>query len=373
MLKLDASAAQISVLALITDAYGSNGGIAQFNRDLCSAMALSACVSKLKIIARAGDTPSSDDLPETVNYRIAKRFGKVGFLVSALFAAIHLRPTIIVIGHINFCFVGVLLARLIGSRTILIVYGGEAWRARQSSSVNRSISRVDCVASISQLTMDRLSGWAHIDAHRRYILPCCVDLGRFTPGPQNDALVDAFRLTGKRVIMTMGRLATEEQAKGFDEVIAQLPRLIATIPNLVYVICGKGSDARRLRDKAAALGVSDQVIFTGFVPEDQKADFYRLADAYVMPSRGEGFGIVILEALACGVPVLGSSIDGTSEALMGGALGLCVDPRNADALCAGILETLPKGRSVEQPAGLCGFSVDAFKARVTSMFVQALR
>ncbi len=373
MHKRDASPGRISVLALITDAYGSHGGIAQFNQDLCTATALSSRVSKLTIVARSGEKPSSGDLPETVKYSVATRFGKLGFLVRALVAAIHLRPTIIVIGHINFCFVGALIARLVGSRTILIVYGGEAWRARQSSSVNRSISRVDCVASISQLTMSRLGGWAHVDAHRQYLLPCCVDLGKFTPGPQNKALVDALRLAGKRVIMTMGRLATEEQAKGFDEVIAQIPRLINAIPNLVYVICGKGSDARRLRDKAAALGVSDQVIFTGFVPENQKADFYRLADAYVMPSRGEGFGIVILEALACGVPVLGSSIDGTSEALMGGNLGLCVDPRNADALYAGIRETLAKGRSTEQPAGLSYFSVDAFNARVNAMFEQAMR
>ena len=89
-----------------------------------------------------------------------------------------------------------------------------------------------------------------------------------------------------------------------------------------------GSDHGRLEAKAAALHVLDRVVFSGFVPEEQKADYYRLADAYVMPSRGEGFGIAFLEALACGLPVLGSKLDGGREALLDGALGLLVDPAN---------------------------------------------
>jgi glycosyltransferase involved in cell wall biosynthesis len=86
-------------------------------------------------------------------------------------------------------------------------------------------------------------------------------------------------------------------------------------------------DRRCLQEKARSLGVHGRVVFAGYVPESEKADHYRLADAYVMPGRGEGFGIVYLEALACGVPVVASEVDGSREAVREGALGILVDPR----------------------------------------------
>ena len=77
-------------------------------------------------------------------------------------------------------------------------------------------------------------------------------------------------------------------------------------------------------------GLSDRVVFAGFIPEAEKADHYRLADAYVMPGRGEGFGFVFLEAMACGIPVVGSRLDGSREALRQGDLGILVDPDRPD-------------------------------------------
>ena len=76
------------------------------------------------------------------------------------------------------------------------------------------------------------------------------------------------------------------------------------------------------------MGLSDRVIFTGYIPESEKIAHYNLADVYVMPSTGEGFGIVLLEAVACGVPVVGSRVDGSREALLDGQLGRLVDPGN---------------------------------------------
>src|SRR5258708_18021771 len=109
--------------------------------------------------------------------------------------------------------------------------------------------------------------------------------------------------------MTMGRLVAGERYKGFDEVIEILPLLIKTTPNLSYMIIGEGNDRRRLQEKVKTLGVEDYVVFTGFISEEEKCTHYNLADAFVMPSRGEGFGIAFLEALACGVPVGASIID----------------------------------------------------------------
>jgi phosphatidyl-myo-inositol dimannoside synthase len=94
-----------------------------------------------------------------------------------------------------------------------------------------------------------------------------------------------------------------------------MPALIKEIPTIAYLIAGDGTDRHRLEEKAKSLGVHGRVVFAGYIPESEKADHYRLADAYVMPGRGEGFGIVYLEALACGVPVVASQVDGGREAV----------------------------------------------------------
>jgi glycosyltransferase involved in cell wall biosynthesis len=96
------------------------------------------------------------------------------------------------------------------------------------------------------------------------------------------------------------------------------------------MIVGDGDDRGRLEEKVKSLGLSQQVIFAGKILEHEKASHYCLADAYVMPSHGEGFGIVFLEALACGVPVIGSKVDGSREALLDGQLGRLVDANLPD-------------------------------------------
>jgi glycosyltransferase involved in cell wall biosynthesis len=128
-------------------------------------------------------------------------------------------------------------------------------------------------------------------------------------------------------------------------VLEALPTLIEEFPDLAYVVAGEGVDRKRLEAKAEALGISRHVVFTGYVPEEDKPDLYRLADAFVLAGRGEGFGIVLLEAMASGVPVLGSTLDATREVLKDGALGAVVDPRDGEALRTAIASLLrrPKG------------------------------
>jgi glycosyltransferase involved in cell wall biosynthesis len=112
------------------------------------------------------------------------------------------------------------------------------------------------------------------------------------------------------------------------------------------------------------------VVFTGYVPEWEKSDLYRLADAYVMPSRGEGFGIVLLESMACGTPVVASRVDGGCEALRDGELGVLVDPADSTDIRQGVLKALKRPRLI--PVGLEGFSFDRFVARVGMLLDRVL-
>jgi glycosyltransferase involved in cell wall biosynthesis len=97
-------------------------------------------------------------------------------------------------------------------------------------------------------------------------------------------------------------------------------------------------------------------------------DYYNLADAFVMPGRGEGFGIVYLEAMACGVPVVASALDGSREALLDGKLGVLVNPLDPASIKQGICEALSRGKDV--PLGLDYFSGRCFHERVQGIFDQ---
>ena len=125
---------------------------------------------------------------------------------------------------------------------------------------------------------------------RAFILPNCVDLDQFQPQQRDVTLVQRYGLQSSRVILTIGRLASQERYKGFDEVIDVMPRLLKRFPNLKYLVVGDGPDRPRLEAKVAALGLSDKVIFAGYIPESEKVAHYNLADAYVMPSRGRASG-----------------------------------------------------------------------------------
>ena len=204
--------------------------------------------------------------------------------------------------------------------------------------------------------------WSNLTQKKYALLPNAITQSHYGVGPKSAELVEWYGLRGKTVVMTLGRLAAEEKYKGFDEIMDLLPALIKQIPQIAYVIVGDGDDRPRLEAKAKSLGVGDRVVFTGFIREAEKADHYRLADAFVMPGRGEGFGFVFLEALACGIPVVGSKLDGSREALRQGELGLLVDPDRPDDIAAGILEALKRPRGVI-PEGLNYFSFENFTKR----------
>ena len=100
------------------------------------------------------------------------------------------------------------------------------------------------------------------------------------------------------------------------------------MPNAIYLIAGAGDDKQRLEHLAAERGLAGRVVFTGHVPADELPSYYALADVFAMPSTGEGFGIVFLEAAACGLPVIAGNADGSVDALGEGQIGCLVDPRH---------------------------------------------
>ncbi len=350
------------ILVLLTDAFGGHGGIGKFNRDLLTALANDPSVSQVVALPRLmPDSPGA--IPDKVVYLTNSLGGKLSFL-RAVFGLLRDRRgfDLIVCGHINLMPIAYLARMIMRAPLLLITHGIDVWRPTRSTLVNYLVRKVDAFISVSELTKRRFISWSGISPSKGRILPNCFDPSSFTPGTKNPDLLRHYGLEGKTVLLTTGRLASEERAKGFDEIIELLPELRKQIPNIAYLIIGDGNDKARLEEKVRQLKVRDLVVFTGYVNESEKTAHYRLADAYVMPSRGEGFGIVYLEAMACGIPAVGSAVDGSKEALRGGALGILVDPNDPSSIMRGILEALARPKCV--PVGLDYFSFANYEKRL---------
>jgi phosphatidyl-myo-inositol dimannoside synthase len=351
----------IRALVLTTDAFGGMGGIAQYNRDLLTALTDVPGMTEVVAIPRIVPGPPQA-LPPKLQYVAEAGGGKVRFARAALRGA-RGRFDLIVCGHVNLLPIAGLLRLRHRAPLVLVVYGIDVWKPHASWLVRRLIRRVDGVWSISEITRDRMMAWSGVPAGRFTILPNAIDLARYRPGPRNAEFARRLGLTDRKVIMMLGRLSAAERYKGVDEVLEVLPMLVQQEPRLTFVVAGDGDDRDRLVRKARELNVAGNVLFTGFVSEDEKTALLRLADGFVMPGRGEGFGFVFLEAMACGTPVVASRVDGSREAVRNGLLGRLVDPDDRVELQASILEVLRAPRAV--PEGLSYFDRPHFEARVT--------
>jgi glycosyltransferase involved in cell wall biosynthesis len=173
------------------------------------------------------------------------------------------------------------------------------------------------------------------------VLPNTVASDRFTPGPKPAHLLAKYGLTADQpIILTVARLSSGEQYKGYDKILAALPQIRQQIPQVHYLLVGKGEDQARVRGLVEAHQLQDCVTLTGFIPDGELADHYRLCDVFAMPSKGEGFGIVYLEALACGKPTLGGNQDGAIDALCQGHLGALVDPDDINQIATALVDLL---------------------------------
>jgi phosphatidyl-myo-inositol dimannoside synthase len=264
-----------------------------------------------------------------------------GRLELALRLASHLlwqRPQRVVCGHINLLPLVAPLCQTLGIPYGVLTYGKEAWDSLPPR-LQRYLQQADRLGSISRYSRDRTCASNGLDPQRVYLLPCVVDGSVFCPGAPDLQLVRRYGLEGCKVLMTVARLWPGDIYKGVDVTLRALPEILRQEPTVKYLIIGRGDDRPRLEELATTLGIRDRVVFAGFVPSEDLPAHYRLAQGYVMPSQ-EGFGIVYLEALACGVPVVAGDQDGSGDPLQDGLLGWRVPHRDPQAVAQACLALL---------------------------------
>ncbi len=248
------------------------------------------------------------------------------------------RPDHVFCGHINLAAMVAQLCRLLKIPYTVLTYGKEVWYELPPKE-KQAIASADRIWTISRYSRDLAYKANQLPKEKFDMLPCVVDGSVFTPGPPPPELIERYQLQDSRVLTTVARLWPGDIYKGVDVTIRALPEIANAFPTVKYVVIGRGDDQPRLAQLAIDLGVADRVIFAGFVPDDALIDHYRLADVYVMPSK-EGFGIVYLEAMACGVPVVAGDDDGSADPLQDGRMGWQVPHRDPAAVAAACIEAL---------------------------------
>lgn len=363
------------IVALVPDAFGGRGGIAHYNRMLLKALCRKAGADRVIALPRSV-TYEMEAMPPNLRYVSWAAGGKLRYAAAVTALALSGgEARLVVCSHLHLLPFARLLPRRAGCQVLPLIYGREAWNPTPHASANRLSARTEAFISIRRYTAERFKSWAGIPNAQVYYLPNAIEMETFGVGPRRADLVARYGLANRTVIMTAGRIESEpaERNKGFEEVIDALPMLSRQVPDVVYVIMGDGVGRPLLEQRAREIGVADRVIFTGYVSEESKADYYRLADVVAMPGSNPMFDrypfrFAFLEPLACGVPVVGTQLDDLAERNDPDTheLLIQVDPTNSADITRGILEALSRKRPRISPV-LAKFDYPAFEQTVSDI------
>jgi glycosyltransferase involved in cell wall biosynthesis len=306
----------------------SIGGIEKYNRDFIDAL------EKAGVEVR------------NVQRRVGGLGSKVRFILETLLAFLAFRPNYLVCGHLYFSPLALIANTLLGLRYSLSLYGIEAIRIDKSIHKN-AICRADRVIFISEYTKQLVIRQFHLDQEKLFMLISSVDEERNFLIPSREKLKGKYGLEGQPVVLTLSRLSSGEE-KGQHRVLAAMPEVLKRYPETRYVVAGPGNDDRITKVLSDYPSLKRSLVQIGPVSEEQKLELYNLCDVFILPSKNEGFGIVFIEALACGAQVIASDAYGCREGLQDGQLGALVDPEDSVSISREILNALGRASCIDE-------------------------
>lgn len=262
------------------------------------------------------------------------------FSAQLLWLALQDRPELIICTHLNFTPLAYYLKYFLGIPYWTVAHGVDAWDIK-NPSLQRSLIYADLILSVSEYTRHRLLQEQNLQPEKVKLLPNTFNSEYFQISSKSTTLLHRYNIKQEQpIILTVSRLDSAERYKGYDQIIKALPQIKTVIPDVHYILVGRGNDKFRIESLIQDLNLEASVTLTGFIPDEDLCSHYNLCDVFAMPSKGEGFGIVYLEALACGKPTLGGNQDGAIDALCNGELGALVDPDNINEIANTLVQIL---------------------------------
>lgn len=322
------SRGDVTRVLLVTPGLAGTDGISTLSRQYAQVLAtLAGGRGALCEVWSLADAVRPAGLEPSIRFSGAAG-SRLRFLALGLSAWGTGRTTMAVVLHAHLLPVTIPL-NVRGARVVAVLVGVEVWGVI-SRLVGLSLRRAWRVLAISRTTRDRFRA-AHPDLSAIDVRVCEPAAPDPAPGPPSVPGPDG----GPPMALIVGRMASAERYKGHDALIEVWPEVMAQVPDATLRVVGAGDDVERLRQKAGLLTGSG-VVFAGVLPPSQLAAAYRDAAFFAMPSSGEGFGLVYLEAMQAGKACLAAP-GAAEEIIQDGVSGVIVDPADRQALVAALV------------------------------------
>ncbi len=295
---------------------------------------------------------------------------KVRFLAEALRLA-RQKPALVLAAHPNLAgpahAMRFFAPRL---RVAVMTHGIEVWTPLPFLR-RHALRRADLIFAPSRDTVQKVTAVQGVREEKIRRLPWAIDPDFLALAAATEKLPVPAGFPEGRIILTVGRWAANERYKGADLLIRAIPKLTGAMPDVQLVAIGDGDDRPCLQEIAKGLGVSRQVHFLPSLAKPELAACYARCDVFALPSSGEGFGFVFLEAMALGKPAVGAARGGIPDLIEDGANGFLVPPDDPERLVAA-LRALLLDESLRRTMGekarrrvLEEFSFESFEKELT--------
>lgn len=339
-----------NILFLTLKTFSFTGGIEKACRSLIYALQQNK--------ARRLNTYSMYDNPTDVYQRYVaqssfKGFNgkRISFTLALIKQAFHTDQ--LILSHINLLLFGKIVKILRPSSKIMLwAHGIEVWRAIPQWKKKFLQEKAE-IWAVSNYTKQQLINLHQIPSTNIKVLNNTLD--PFLKLPQDfekpNKLSERYQIQSDSfVLFTLTRLSATEHLKNYDLVIQAVKELSGKFPQIIYLIGGKADEKEqaRLNQLIQEQQLTNHVKLLGFIDEKEITDHYLLADCFMLPSKKEGFGIVLIEAAACGNQVIGGNIDGSTDALLNGELGQMINPDSHEEIISAI-QTAIANKASHQP------------------------
>ncbi|MCW3111587.1 MAG: hypothetical protein JWQ09_6093, partial [Segetibacter sp.] len=333
------------ILFLSLSAFRFTGGIEKFNRAFLKALSDFEAEGKLIANSLSAYDIEADARYFDLQYYRGFKGNRLKFIIAVWKEAVNYDT--IILGHINLSLAAWGVKKMFPDKKIvLITHGIEVWD-KQIGIKDYVIKNADKILAVSTYTKEAIVKVHKLSPDKISVFHNTIDPYFSFPEvfEKPQYLVKRYEIDANdSVIFTLTRLSASEKYKGYDKVIEVMPFLKKSIPQVKYILSGKADvrEKKRLMRLKKENDLSYNVLFTGFIKDEEVVDHFLLADVFIMPSRKEGFGIVFIEAMACGLSVIAGNKDGSVDALQQGALGQLIDPDNETEILKALQHALSK-------------------------------